>query len=407
LRLRAQLPSEQGRNVHFAPFTEDISPYLELADAFFLSSREDPFPSAVLEALDAGLPIVAFRDSGGSTALAEDHGALVDAEDLPGAVETLRRLAAEDDPAAAETRRQVVRDTYQPDTWAFEILRLLDNSLQKVSVVVPNHNYADHLLERLESIFEQNYPIFEVVVLDDASTDQSIERLAEIRKRTGRQFEVLTNAENSGSVFRQWKQASEFARGDYLWIAEADDACKPEFLDRLMQKAQPGVAFTFTDSAQIDRSGEVLEESYKEYYRRSANGLMQADFVLDGDQFVRECLTERNLVLNVSAVVWELSCLRETLDRCFDELIGYKLAGDWHLYAATALSGGRVAYVSEPLNIHRRHPDGVTDSLEKKLHVEEVRRMHANLRQWLPVGEEERARMSEYEAQLQNLFHLS
>src|SRR5262249_26034935 len=50
---------------HLVPFQKDISPYLSAADVFFLSSREDPFPSVVIEALHAGMPVVAFEDTGG------------------------------------------------------------------------------------------------------------------------------------------------------------------------------------------------------------------------------------------------------------------------------------------------------------------------------------------------------
>jgi glycosyltransferase involved in cell wall biosynthesis len=407
LELRAEVESSGAKNIHFARFTEEVSPYLKLADVFFLSSREDPFPSVVLEAMDAGLPIVAFRGSGGTESLAAEHGALVAAEDLADALAALQRCASEDDPAAAEARRQLVNEKHQYDTWAFEILCMLEPRLKKVSVVVPNFNYAEHLDERLESIFEQTHPIFELIVLDDGSTDRSVSQLAEIQHRTGRRFRVITGGEKSKSLFEQWSRASELARGDYLWIAEADDLCKPAFLERLMRDMHEGVAFAFSDSAQIDETGLPLEDSYKEYYERSANGVMGADFVLNGDQFVRSCLLERNLVLNVSAVTWNLHSLREALDRCLDELLGYQLAGDWHLYAATALSGKRVAYVSEPLSIHRRHENGVTDSLDREQHIEEVRRVHSKLRDWLSTDADERARMERYEAELESQFGLT
>ena len=217
---------------------------------------------------------------------------------------------------------------------------------------------------------------------------------------------MIKNAENSGSVFKQWVKACEHARGDYLWIAEADDQCRPEFLGRVMRQMGDGVAFTFSDSAQIDGNGTMLAESYKAYYQQSANGVMQSDFVLEGDEFVRSCLTERNLVLNVSAVVWNLSSLRVALDRWLDELLDYRLTGDWFLYAATALGGNRVAYVADALNIHRRHGNGVTDSLDKETHLEEVRRIHSQLGEWLPADEEARARMKTYEAELEKQFGL-
>ncbi len=202
--------------------------------------------------------------------------------------------------------------------------------------------------------------------------------------------------------------ACELARGDYLWIAEADDRCKPDFLARLMREMDEGVAFAFSDSAQIDESGAAA--------RRQLPGLLpavrqrhdaSATSCSTAIEFVRRCLVERNLVLNVSAVVWNLSCLRETLDRCLDELLDYQLAGDWHLYAATALGGKRVAYVSDPLNIHRRHANGVTGLARQGAPPRGGAPCPCRLSDWLPADEDDRARMESYEAKLEEQFGLT
>ena len=139
---------------------------------------------------------------------------------------------------------------------------------------------------------------------------------------------------------------------------------------------------------------------------RAPGELMQTDFVLEGEAFVRNCLAERNLVLNVSSVVWNLNCLKQTLAECLDELLDYKLGGDWHLYAAAALAGRNVAYVSEPLNIHRRHDESVTGSLDKGRHLDEVRRVHTKVAEWLHAGADDRARMEAYETELESQFGL-
>jgi hypothetical protein len=167
------------------------------------------------------------------------------------------------------------------------------------------------------------------------------------------------------------------------------------------------IAFAFSDSALIDDAGNLLGDSYKFYYREAVGDRMDSDFTVTGEEFVRQCLLERNLILNVSSVVWERECLEKGLELCIEELIRYKLTGDWHLYAKTALLGKRISYVSEPLNFHRRHNRSVTGALEKKQHVDEVRRVHKYIAEWLSADAAERRRMAAYEAQLKEQFGLS
>src|SRR5258708_17607669 len=69
-----------------------------------------------------------------------------------------------------------------------------------VSVIVPNYNHARYLRKRIESLLRQTYQDFEVILLDDCSTDVSREVLASYQDNP--RVRVEYNAENSGSVFK-------------------------------------------------------------------------------------------------------------------------------------------------------------------------------------------------------------
>jgi hypothetical protein len=101
--------------------------------------------------------------------------------------------------------------------------------------------------------------------------------------------------------------------------------------------------------------------------------------VFDAREFGQTFLAERNLMLNASAMLWRRDALRTALSRCAKDLFNYRVAGDWRLYleAVTSSKGGRVVYVAEPLNIHRRHLTSVTHSLAAERHIKEIRQMHA------------------------------
>ena len=56
----------------------------------------------------------------------------------------------------------------------------VNGNVKKVSVIVPNYNYAKFLRERIDSIIHQTYPVYELIVLDDCSTDNSVEVIENI-----------------------------------------------------------------------------------------------------------------------------------------------------------------------------------------------------------------------------------
>ena len=400
--------AESGGRIHLVPYSDDVAEFYFGADAFFLSSREDPFPSVVLEAMSAGLPVVGIAGASGSEELIAQHGRLVERDDLAGVVTALDEVTREDDERAREARASVVAEQFRYDDYCFALLRFLDPDLEKISVVVPNYNYARYLDGRMRSIFDQTYPVFETIVLDDCSTDDSLARLDDIARTTGRRFRVVTNDENSGSPFAQWERGSRIARGKYVWVAEADDGSDQRFLEEVVCRARrEGASFAFCDSVPIDEDGAKLAESYKEYYRESVGDLMDSSFDLDGKTFVERCLGERNLMLNASAVVWDRAALIDTLDECLGALTEYQLTGDWHLYAAAALRAPRVAYLSSPLNVHRRHHSSVTASLNAHRHVEEIERVQEFVAEELGVDETARQRMRDYADMLRGQFGIA
>jgi hypothetical protein len=104
-----------------------------------------------------------------------------------------------------------------------------------VSIIVPTYNHGEVLEERLESIYRQTYqrPV-EVYLLDDASSDHSPRILHSFAERFPTVTTLITNSENSGSAFRQWRCGLALVRGDIVWIAESDDLCDQGFLETLV-----------------------------------------------------------------------------------------------------------------------------------------------------------------------------
>ncbi|GGC67714.1 glycoside hydrolase family 99-like domain-containing protein [Chelatococcus reniformis] len=391
-------------NVHLAGFTKDIGSYLAAADLFFLSSREDPFPSVVLEALASGLPVVAFDwGSGIKDLLRSDPllGVTTPYLDQGEAERTVLRTLNDphlrSEPARTH-RARTIEKGYRFDKYAFDVAAIMGR-VWKISVVVPNYNYKRYLEGRLRSVFEQSYPVFEVIVLDDCSTDGSPEEVERLAETLRRDFVYVENAQNSGSVFRQWQRACDMAQGDLVWIAEADDLAAPDFLRTLVRSFDnEDVLLAFCDSQAIDESGALLRPSYKDYYETLFPGALQSDLEINGAEFLRDYLSVRNPILNVSSVLWRRDVLATALARCGENLADYRLAGDWRLYIEACALPGLVGYKADALNIHRRHGDSVTHATDESAHLAEIEQIHRHLSRFALGPQLERAQRTYIES---------
>jgi len=231
--------------------------------------------------------------------------------------------------------------------------------------------------------------VLEVILLDDASTDDSVAIAEATAAEWGRDIAIVRAERNSGSVFRQWQDGARRARGEWLWIAEADDAAEPRFLERLVEALDRATApvLGFCDSRAIDAAGTPLWPDHKAYYRESGTTLLTTDAAIAAGEFLRAAMAERNLILNASAVLWRRAALLDAIAAC-DDLDEYRMAGDWRLYLElldrAAAEGGEIAYVAESLNLHRRHEASVTHRLEPAAHLAEITRLHRLVAQRLP-----------------------
>lgn len=361
-------------------FVEDVKPYYWDADLFLLTSREDPFPSVVMEAMAAELQLVCFEGHGDTEALVAKHGKVVGFADIHAASEAVLELLGlpeEDAKASGETAKQAVIEDHNFDDYVFDLVKSLKTDTRSVSVVIPNYNYEHHLEQRLRSIFEQTYPIREIIFLDDKSPDQSVKLARELAARFGRRMDIVVNRRNSGSVFKQWRKGADLAKSEFVWIAEADDDASPDFLEKLMAmySAEKELNFAFADSWQMDNDGAALGDSYRTYIGAYSSGAFDKDFIVPASDFLHDHLSIRNVILNVSSAVWRTDSLRKAIKSVGNELFDFTVAGDWRLYVALCQQGGKLGYCADALNGHRRHASSVTHALKAETHAAEIIKM--------------------------------
>lgn len=229
-------------------------------------------------------------------------------------------------------------------------------STPTVSVIVPNYNHARFLPMRINSILKQTFQDFELVLLDDCSTDDSQSILSSYTNDPRVRIEF--NSVNSGSPFQQWNKGVKLAQGKYVWIAESDDYAGERLLERLVAalEAEPDVAFAYCLSWGINADNEP-DGFADRYLSPLSRDRWRSDFVVDGREECRSYFIRTNVVPNASAVVFRKAVYEQVGGA--DE--SYRICGDWKLWAAMALKG-KIAYFGEPLNFFRFHDASVRNA---------------------------------------------
>ncbi len=398
-------------NVHFISFKDDIENYLIDFDLFLLTSREDPFPSVVLEAFALRVPVVAFEGGGGIVELNQydEQDLVLLAKHLD--INSMSSIIT--DTLGDEIKRKelglrgqrLIFDKFQYDAYCFDLLNYLDFNKKRVSVVVPNYNYANFLEERLCSIWYQEYPVFEVIVLDDKSTDESLDVIRFLTNKHKRQIRLIENRKNSGSVFKQWHKGAQLARGELLWIAEADDSAEPLFLPSLInlyyQDSKIGLAYC--QSKQIDENGRFLAKNYHYYTNEIDSQRWQRSYICEGEEEIKVGLSVRNTILNVSSVLFKREALLPILSSYLDRIVNeFKVAGDWFVYLKL-LENYSIGYSPNSNNVHRRHSSSVTS---ENNHLQEINFIHNYIEEKYVLDESSRSMMSEEIKKLTKQFSL-
>lgn len=220
-----------------------------------------------------------------------------------------------------------------------------------VSVIIPNFNHSKFLVQRIESILSQTFQDFELIILDDHSTDDSksiIERYADHDKIS----RIIYNTTNSGSPFLQWKKGIEISNGKYIWIAESDDWCESTFLETLLEpfSRNPECVISYCQSYGIDDHNKILWQS----------GHSQPSEFVEGKDFIKSYLSVPVAIFNASMVLWK----REKFQFISKDFTSFKFTGDWCFWIQLS-KHGYVHISAKVLNYFRKHDADVSGKAYK------------------------------------------
>lgn len=223
-----------------------------------------------------------------------------------------------------------------------------------VSVIIPCYNHANYLNERLKSVLNQTYKNIEIIILDDCSSDNTAEILAQYADHP-LVSHCLLNQHNSGSTFHQWNKGVALAQGELIWIAESDDVADENFLQIMVQqfKNNANLNLAYSQSYRMNAQGEVTG-TWKTHTDDIDPQQFEKSFSMSGLAFIKQYFQEKNIIPNASAVVFKKSSFYN-IGAANPEL---KYIGDWDLWYRL-LSTGEIYYHHECLNYFRYHDTSV------------------------------------------------
>lgn len=357
--------------VRFPGVKENPKRYFLAGDIFYLPAREDPYPLVCLEAAECEVPVVCFAEAGGMPDFVEDDaGIVVPYLNIDKAAEAIKLLCENSDirKKKGQAGRKKLLQQHSSEIAVPAILNICNKVMNRdplVSVIIPVYNQEKFIRDRIESVLNQTFRDYEIIIIDDCSTDMSYDVAKEFSFHPS--VTILKNDENSGSVFKQWRKGIEKARGEFIWIAEGDDVASPDFLETLLpffNNQEVGLAYSASNA--IDEKGELLSE----YYIRSGHYKDLAfpeerwsnDYIENAKTEVLNALSIRNTIPNASAVIMRRELL---LSLDFAKCESFRTAGDWYAYI-NITKGKKICYSARHLNNHRIHSTSVVGREKQK-----------------------------------------
>lgn len=222
-----------------------------------------------------------------------------------------------------------------------------------VSVIVPNYNHAPYLKQRIDSILNQTFQDFEMILIDDCSSDGSRELMEQYRSNP-HVSHIVFNESNGGSAFLQWNKGIALANGEWVWVAESDDYAEPTFLERIIAEASkvPDCSLAFAATWWVDENGNHMWN----------NGKGTAVHQHRSEDFIRQRLATNCPIANVSECIFRREKFRPEESHHYEHM---RLCGDWFFYLLMTQQGS-VVELEEPLSYYRQHSTNISSDAEHR-----------------------------------------
>ena len=226
----------------------------------------------------------------------------------------------------------------------------------KISIITASYNYADYIEETLKSVLKQTYQDWELIIVDDGSTDNSVEIIKQYLQKDKR-IKLFVHENNANKGLKETLLLGlAKAQGNWIAFLESDDIWREDYLEKKTEIIQkfPSVGLVFND---VELFGDekkvyihtpIFRDNHKFLMKKTYPCNMFRDFNLS------------NKILTFSTLMVKKDILQNTnFNTPVDKLL------DWWLYIHIA-HDNNFYYIPEKLTLWRMHRDSYISKNKKK-----------------------------------------
>jgi len=229
--------------------------------------------------------------------------------------------------------------------------------MPKVSIILPSYNHGAYLRDRMDTIINQTYEDWELIIIDDRSTDGSLEILTDFAAKNKAKIKFfIVNEVNSKSGYFSWEKGINIAESEYVWIAETDDYSDVNFLKEQIAvlEQNKNCALVFCASNYVDANKQFLLNSDR---RTKDLAVKEGEYkVFDGSVFIDK-MPFNTYITNGSSVVF-----RKPNREIPHEIFLQRQCSDLFLWTFL-LQNESFAFLNKKRNYFRRHEESTTTKI--------------------------------------------
>lgn len=242
----------------------------------------------------------------------------------------------------------------------------------EVSVLMPAYNREHYIEDSIQSILDQTYTNFELIILNDGSSDKTLEKIASFKDS---RIRLLQNDQNRGIAFSRNRLLQE-AKGKFLALLDSDDISFPERLEVQLDflKKNQDLLMVGTPCVAIDQQGAKIKSTWAFLQKRPTR-----PEEIKASLLFRNCFFQSSLMINV-----ELLNGRQ-YDLNYPPFEDYEL---WTRMAATS----QLANLEKAQILYRFHPENVShktnESFKFELNNKIIKKQFSHYFNYVPTPEE-------------------
>ena len=223
-----------------------------------------------------------------------------------------------------------------------------------VSILIPVYNREDLIGQTLNSALNQTYDNIEIIVVDNASTDNTWEVIQRYEKQDGR-IKAFRNNTNIGPV-KNWRKCLDYAAGEYAKILWSDDLIAPDFIEKTIPWIEDkDVGFVFTGTEIFYNSSNKKINTY--FIGKSG--------IYSSEKYINGALFEGNYPVSPGCALFRLVDLNENLmidvpNKVNSDFAMHAIGNDLLIFLLTANQYSKFAFINEKLSFFRAHEGSIS-----------------------------------------------